>query len=386
MVGKNSLCCTRCRQTSTDERLQHISELLMGIKIIKLNAWEKVFAEKIQRSREDELKCLNKDSVYWTIMSKQSTNFVHKHTHSHKSRRLPVALQTAEPLNFRVHCPMHAAFLTHLSSVVITFVTIAVFFAIESDQVTQKFCTGRVFAALALFNQLTVPLFIFPITVPIIIAAIVSTRRLEEFLRQPEVQKGFEGIRNMARVMSRSDASLDVFEIDENDGQTIDKQPRAGEAADEKHSLDTDTCLLSRKSIPTLYEHPSAFAALHNDFGYNNSYLLQDIYEGGIQMEQQQAGDGTQKPLRRGSLNASVRLKKSSQLSASIKLDRNRSRQKSISTEIQIEIPNELVLSIRNGIFSWQASGAECSASLRVDRLDIPKGKRIILNASKRPS
>lgn len=59
-----------CWQTNTDERLQHISELLMGIKIIKLNAWEKVFAEKIQRSRDDELKCLNKDSVYWTIMSK----------------------------------------------------------------------------------------------------------------------------------------------------------------------------------------------------------------------------------------------------------------------------------------------------------------------------
>lgn len=42
----------------------------MGIKIIKLNAWEKVFAEKIQQSRENELKCLNKDSVYWTFMSK----------------------------------------------------------------------------------------------------------------------------------------------------------------------------------------------------------------------------------------------------------------------------------------------------------------------------
>lgn len=253
--------------------------------------------------------------------------------------------------------------------------TIAVFFAIESDAVTQKFCTGRVFAALALFNQLTVPLFIFPITVPIIIAAIVSTRRLEEFLHQPEVQKGFEGIRNMARVMSRSDASLDVFEIDENDGQTIDKQSKPSESLDDKQSIDNDTYLLSRKSIPTLFEHPSAFAAMNNDFNYNNSYLLQDIYGSGIQMEQQQISDGTQKSQRRGSLNASIRLKKHSQLSASIKMDRNRPRQKSISTEIQIEIPNELVLSIRNGIFSWQSNGAECNASLRVDRLDIPKGE-----------
>lgn len=268
-----------------------------------------------------------------------------------------------------------SAFLTHLSSVVITFVTIAVFFTIETKEEIQKFSTGRVFAALALFNQLTVPLFIFPITIPIIISAIVSTRRLEEFLHRPEVQKSFEGIRNMARVMSRSDASLDVFEIDENDGQTIDKQSKPTETVDDKHSNDNETYPLSRKSIPTLYEHASAFNTMHNDFTFNNSYLLQDIYENGIRMEQQ-ANDAAQKTHRRGSLNASIRLKKNSQLSASIRLDRNRPRQKSISTEIQIEIPNELILSIRNGIFSWKSNGLECTLPLRVDRLDIPKGKQ----------
>lgn len=42
----------------------------MGIKIIKLNAWETVFTEKIEKSRENELKCLDKDSIYWTFMSK----------------------------------------------------------------------------------------------------------------------------------------------------------------------------------------------------------------------------------------------------------------------------------------------------------------------------
>lgn len=56
-------------QKNTDERLWRIAELLMGIKIIKLNAWEKVFTEKIQRSREKELQCLDKDSIYWTLMS-----------------------------------------------------------------------------------------------------------------------------------------------------------------------------------------------------------------------------------------------------------------------------------------------------------------------------
>lgn len=54
---------------NTDERLRRTCELLAGIKIIKLNAWEKVFAEKIQKSRENELKCLDNDSIYWTLMS-----------------------------------------------------------------------------------------------------------------------------------------------------------------------------------------------------------------------------------------------------------------------------------------------------------------------------
>lgn len=105
----------------------------------------------------------------------------------------------------------------HISSVIIAFVTIAVFLCIESIDDATKFTTSRVFAALALFNQLTVPLFIFPITIPIIISAIVSTRRLEQFLRQPEVRKEFEGIQKIARVLSRSEPSLDVFEIDDSD-------------------------------------------------------------------------------------------------------------------------------------------------------------------------
>lgn len=57
-------------QVNTDDRLRRISELLIGIKVIKLNAWEKVFKEKIECSRKSELKYLNKDSFYWTLMSK----------------------------------------------------------------------------------------------------------------------------------------------------------------------------------------------------------------------------------------------------------------------------------------------------------------------------
>jgi len=64
---------------------------------------------------------------------------------------------------------VHEAFLTHISSVLVTVITFGVYSLIE----TEKLEPPKVFAGLALFNQLTVPLFIFPITVPVVIDALV---------------------------------------------------------------------------------------------------------------------------------------------------------------------------------------------------------------------
>lgn len=306
-----------------------------------------------------------------------------------------------------------------MSSIIITVVTIAVFLSIETVDVTDKFTTGRVFAALALFNQLTVPLFIFPITIPMIISAIVSTRRLEAFLQQPEMQKEFEGIRNMARVMSRSDASLDVFEIDENDGQTFDghqqqqQQPTATTAAsiddddggrqqqieNQATSMQLNEALLLSKSKS--HSNKSHFnssrgsvsggsssnggggdVSINNECPmFNNDFYLQDIYEN----QQDDMSTPFNKiqcnfvPGQRRTFNASVKLKKNNQISDIVKIDRNRTRQKSLTTtEIQMEIPNELVLSIRNAAFSWQTSSnsmnIEHESLLCIDRLDVPRG------------
>lgn len=253
------------------------------------------------------------------------------------------------------------AILTHLSSIIITFVTFALFLTIESNDITDKFTTGRVFAALALFNQLTVPLFIFPITIPMIISAIVSTRRLEWFLHQPEVQKEYEGIRNMARVMSRSDASLDEFEIDENEGQTIDDQQTKNghpNIEDYHQGLQTNLTFLLEKSH--LNNHNNNETNLHtttNNYfqcDSNNDFFLQDIHENQCG-EQQKAIESMQQNFHHHNrtFNTSVKLKNSNKISENIKIDRNRPRQKSLTTEIQMEIPNELVISIRNAVFSW---------------------------------
>lgn len=267
------------------------------------------------------------------------------------------------------------AFLTHFSSIIITFVTFAVFLSIENNDVTDKFTTGRVFAALALFNQLTVPLFIFPITIPMIISAIVSTRRFEMFLSQPEVQKEFEGIRNMAHVMSRSDASLDVFEIDENEGQTIDEQTYDDQHNDRHASTTNESLLLSKK----FHSNKIDFNTINNDLQFNNDFYLQDIYEN--QNEQQQSQHTIQTSCHFNNprpFNASIKLKKNNKISESMKIDRNRPRQKSLTTEIQMEIPNELIISIRNAVFSWRRNSIDIETPLRIDRLDIPRGENLI--------
>ncbi|XP_019895246.1 ATP-binding cassette sub-family C member Sur isoform X2 [Musca domestica] len=170
LIGKAMSQNAEIMAKFTDIRLKKLHDCFMGIKLIKLNAWDNVFIRKITEARDNELKYLNKDSFYWTLMT----------------------------------------ILTHISSVLITFVTLAVYVYYESNS---EITASRLFSALALFQQLTVPLLIFPITVPIILSAIVSTRRLEKFLAAHEIQKQFEGIRNMARILSKSDASLDMYEV-----------------------------------------------------------------------------------------------------------------------------------------------------------------------------
>lgn len=203
----------------------------------------------------------------------------------------------------------------------------------------------------------------------------MSTRRLEEFLQQPEVQKEFEGIRNMAHVMSRSDASLDVFEIDENEGQSIDGQTNNNDSNNDSQGSATNEALLLSMQRPNANK-ADFNAVANNDYQFNNDFYLQDIDENSTE---QQAIKTLQRNFsHRRSFNASVKLKKNNKISESTKLDRNRPRQKSLTTEIQMEISSELVLSIRNAIFAWRRTSAELESTLRIDRLDIPRGKLLV--------
>ncbi|KYM97235.1 Cystic fibrosis transmembrane conductance regulator [Cyphomyrmex costatus] len=127
----------------SDTRLRLLNEILQGIRLIKLRAWENLFEDRIYKTRDEELKLLKKDSIYWALIN----------------------------------------FLTHAFCVLVTLFTFGIYFWLEERNLD----AGNVFASLALFSQLTVPLFIFPVIVPIIINAMISTTRLEEFLQLPEI-------------------------------------------------------------------------------------------------------------------------------------------------------------------------------------------------------
>ncbi|KAF0299676.1 ATP-binding cassette sub-family C member Sur [Amphibalanus amphitrite] len=127
-----------------DERLSLTAEFVGGIRMLKLNAMEFVYKDKIQKIRKAELKLLMKDSLFW-------------------------ALNT---------------FLTQSSLTVVTVTTFGLFGVLGHEPLV----SARVFSALALFNQLTVPLFVLPIVVKALIDAKASIRRLTDFLALADVE------------------------------------------------------------------------------------------------------------------------------------------------------------------------------------------------------
>lgn len=160
-LSDNSKDIAKC----TDHRLSKMAEILHGMDVIKLYVWEDLFKEKILQLRELELKLLNKDSVYWSILT----------------------------------------FTTQISSIIITVVTFTVYYFIDSNN---RLTATNVFAGLAFFNQLTVPLLILPVTVLMVIQAMLillfrSVRRELQiswnFLNQTMLKKIIGRIRRTQR-------------------------------------------------------------------------------------------------------------------------------------------------------------------------------------------
>jgi len=52
-----------------DERIKMMNEILNGIKVLKLYAWENAFIRRVNEIREKELSCIRKKAVINAISS-----------------------------------------------------------------------------------------------------------------------------------------------------------------------------------------------------------------------------------------------------------------------------------------------------------------------------
>uniref|UniRef100_A0A8C1RA20 ATP-binding cassette, sub-family C (CFTR/MRP), member 9 n=1 Tax=Cyprinus carpio TaxID=7962 RepID=A0A8C1RA20_CYPCA len=127
---------------STD-RLKKTTEILKGIKLLKLYAWENIFCDRVEETRGKELTSLKTFALY-TSMS--------------------IFLNAAIPI----------------AAVLATFVTHAY---IEEVRLSPD----KAFASLALFHILVTPLFLLSTVVRFAVKALVSVQKLSEFLQSDEI-------------------------------------------------------------------------------------------------------------------------------------------------------------------------------------------------------
>ncbi len=127
-----------------DERVKQFNEVLNGIKIIKMYAWETGFQEKIEKNRDKELRLLRNYRQF---------------------RILSEMMWSAVPV------------LVSLSSFTA--------YTLLGGQLTP----GKAFTSLALFNILRFPMAVLPSVISQCVEAFVSVNRVLKFLNSPEVDQ-----------------------------------------------------------------------------------------------------------------------------------------------------------------------------------------------------
>ncbi|XP_070482629.1 ATP-binding cassette sub-family C member 8 isoform X5 [Equus przewalskii] len=133
-------------QEYSNERLKQTNEMLRGIKLLKLYAWENIFRTRVEMTRKKEMTSLRAFAVYTSIS---------------------IFMNTAIPI----------------AAVLITFVGHVSFFK-EAD-----FSPSVAFASLSLFHILVTPLFLLSSVVRSTVKALVSVQKLSEFLSSAEIRK-----------------------------------------------------------------------------------------------------------------------------------------------------------------------------------------------------
>ncbi|XP_027481055.2 canalicular multispecific organic anion transporter 2 isoform X7 [Zalophus californianus] len=127
-----------------DSRIKLMSEILAGIKVLKLYAWEPSFSEKVEGIREDELQLLRKSAYLQAI----------------------------------------STFTWVCTPFLVTLTTLGVYVSVDQNNVLDA---EKAFVSVSLFNILKIPLNMLPQLISNLIQTSVSLKRIQHFLNQDEL-------------------------------------------------------------------------------------------------------------------------------------------------------------------------------------------------------
>ncbi|XP_072883060.1 ATP-binding cassette sub-family C member 2 [Hemitrygon akajei] len=122
-----------------DWRMKLMNDILSGIKVMKLYAWEPSFEQQIFEVREKELKMIKKSTFLLAV----------------------------------------AIFLVTCTPFMVSLISFAVYLAVDENHVLDA---GKAFTSISLFNILRFPLIMIPMLISSMTQAAVSCKRLEKFL------------------------------------------------------------------------------------------------------------------------------------------------------------------------------------------------------------
>ena len=128
-----------------DSRIKLMNEILAGIKVLKLYAWEIPFIKRILETRRKELQIIKKNAIL------NSFN------------------------NFTYAC----------SPILVTLAAFTAYASVDGNVLTPQ----KVFVSIAYFNLMRIPLMLFPLTLREVIKTYVSLKRITEFLNAEEIQQ-----------------------------------------------------------------------------------------------------------------------------------------------------------------------------------------------------
>ena len=144
--GKYGRTIQVAQMKAKDERILLMNEVLQGVKVLKLYAWEKPFMEKIRECRDREIKCLKQSALLNALL------FV---------------TYTGAPL-------------------LVTLVTFSIYvFADENNVLTAE----KVFGTVAVFNVVRIPMNQFPRFLMESVKLFVSLRRIDDFLSCEDIEE-----------------------------------------------------------------------------------------------------------------------------------------------------------------------------------------------------